>query len=128
MDERSPSRPRLLYVPAATPPEAIVQGLGLMAPRGVLILNGDAAPLPAALVAFLGRLLGDGLARLAAEEHLTAISGGTTAGVFGLLGAGFARWGRTAAHQGQIISFDIRQDAIELRALLAQLLRIALPS
>ena len=66
------------------------------APRGVLILNGGTAELAADLAAQLGAVLQDGLARVAAEDHLTVITGGTDAGVFHLFGEGLARWGRTA--------------------------------
>ena len=49
------------------------------------------------LEAQLARILQNGPARLAAEEQLTVITGGTDAGIFHLLGQGFAQWGRPAA-------------------------------
>jgi hypothetical protein len=78
------------------PSEAIVAALALPARRALVILNGGTAELVADLAAQLGAVLQDGLARVAAEDHLTVITGGTDAGVFHLFGEGLARWGRTA--------------------------------
>jgi len=79
-----------------TPVKELLGALALPRPRGVLILNGGTAELAADLAAQLGAVLQDGLARVAAEDHLTVITGGTDAGVFHLFGEGLARWGRTA--------------------------------
>jgi hypothetical protein len=79
-----------------TPAKELLGALALPRPRGVLILNGGTAELAADLAAQLGAVLQDGLARVAAEDHLTVITGGTDAGVFHLFGEGLARWGRTA--------------------------------
>ena len=79
-----------------TPSEEIVAALALPVPRALVILNGGTARLAQALQARLAAALADGLARVAAEERLTVITGGTDAGVFHLFGAGLARWGRTA--------------------------------
>jgi len=44
----------------------------------------------------LGRLLQDGLARVAAEEQITLVTGGSATGIFALLGQGLAQWGLEA--------------------------------
>jgi hypothetical protein len=44
----------------------------------------------------LERVLGEGLARIVAEEAITVVTGGTDAGIFHLLGQGLAQWERTA--------------------------------
>jgi hypothetical protein len=55
--------------------------LGLPSPRAVLLVNGGAADMSPADVARLRTLLPEGVARVAAEAGLTAIDGGTQAGV-----------------------------------------------
>jgi hypothetical protein len=79
-----------------TPIGEIVAALALPAPRALVILNGGTASLAHALQARLAAALADGLARVAAEERLTVITGGTDAGIFHLFGEGPARWGRAA--------------------------------
>lgn len=93
-----------VYAPRGTNPQQIIQALALPRPRGLLVLNGGTAQLEPDLQAQLGHLLGDGLARVAAEEGLTLVTGGTDAGVFALLGEGLARWGRTAPCVGVVVA------------------------
>jgi hypothetical protein len=76
--------------------EQIVEALALPQPRGLVILNGGTAQLDPALQGQLGLALGQGLARLVAEDSFTAITGGTDAGIFHLFGQGLGRWGCTA--------------------------------
>lgn len=87
---------RLVRVVAETAAERIVDALDLPRPRAVLVVNGGTAELDSLLEAQLGRLLQDGVARLASEEQLTLVTGATDADIFALLGQGLARWGRTA--------------------------------
>jgi hypothetical protein len=60
--------------------------LELARPRGAVVLNGGTADLAPGLSDRLRRALGDGLARVAIEEALTVVSGGTDAGIFALFG------------------------------------------
>ncbi len=85
----------LRAAPATSARESIA-ALALPKPRAVLILNGGTAELEPEVAAALSSALGEGLARVIAEEGITAITGGTDAGVFHLFGEGLARWGRTA--------------------------------
>ncbi len=78
------------------PIKQVVQALKLPRPRGVLVVNGGTAKLEADLAAKLALLFENGLARVAAEEQLTIVTGATDAGIFTLLGKGLERWGRTA--------------------------------
>jgi hypothetical protein len=87
---------RLIRPRAGAAAHEILSALALPRPRALLILNGGTAELAPDLAAQLGGVLGEGLARAAAEEQLTVITGGTDAGVFRLFGGGLARWGRTA--------------------------------
>lgn len=66
--------------------EEAVATLALPRPRGVIVLNGGTAELPADLLAALRRSLGEGVARVAVEERLTVVTGGTDAGIFSLFG------------------------------------------
>ena len=73
-----------------------MRALALPPPRALLVLNGGTAELAHDLQAQLARLLGDGLARVVAEEHITVITGATDAGIFALFGQGAERWRLTA--------------------------------
>jgi hypothetical protein len=66
--------------------EEAVAALALPRPRGVIVLNGGTAELPGDLVATLRSSLGNGIARVAVEERLTVVTGGTDAGIFSLFG------------------------------------------
>jgi hypothetical protein len=98
------NRARAIYVPQDAAGQQIFDALDLPQPRALVVLNGGTAGIEAGLQARLGRLLQDGLARVAAEEQITMITGGTDAGIFGLLGAGLAKWGRTAPCIGVTVS------------------------
>jgi hypothetical protein len=87
---------RVVYAPQGAAIEPIITALELPSPRGVLVVNGGTAQLPPDLATRLSLLFQDGLARVAAEEQLTLVTGATDAGIFTLLGQGLARWGRAA--------------------------------
>jgi hypothetical protein len=67
-----------------------VAALQLEPPRALVVLVGSTHELPADLATALRSSLGEGLARLAADEQLTAITGGTDAGIFALFGRALA--------------------------------------
>jgi hypothetical protein len=90
------NRARALYVSQDAAAKQIIDALELPRPRALLVLNGGTAEMEAELQAQLGHLLQDGLARIAAEQQITLITGGTNAGIFSLLGHGLAKWGRPA--------------------------------
>jgi hypothetical protein len=98
------NRVRALYVSQDTATKQIIDALELPRPRALLILNGGTAEMGAKLQLQLGQLLQDGLARIAAEQQITVITGGTDAGVFALLGHGLAKWGRTAPCIGVVVA------------------------
>jgi len=77
-----------VVVPRAVDGAEVVTALGLPPAVGLVVLNGGTAPLPQALERRLASLLQDGLARVVTEERLTALTGGTDAGVFALFGRG----------------------------------------
>lgn len=83
-------------VPATARPAAVLAALGLPPTRGLVVLNGGTAEIDPALAVALRRLLGDELARVASEQRLTLLTGGTEAGIFAVLGEGLAAAGRTA--------------------------------
>jgi TRPM family ion channel len=66
--------------------KAAATALALPHPRGVVVLNGGTTELPADLIAALRDTLGNGIARVAVEERLTVVTGGTDAGIFSLFG------------------------------------------
>jgi hypothetical protein len=67
--------------------DELVAALGLPRPRGTVVLNGSAAELDDDLVARLAAVVGgDGLAGMAVRQGLTAVTGGTDAGIFSILG------------------------------------------
>jgi hypothetical protein len=86
----------LAHVRQDTPADDIIAALKLPRSRGLICLNGGTAKLSEALKIQLRRLLVDSLARVAAENILTLVTGGTDAGIFSLLGEGLAKWGRQA--------------------------------
>ncbi len=90
------NRARALYVSQGAAAKQIIDALELPRPRALLVLNGGTAEMEAELQGQLGRLLQDGIARIAAERQITLITGGTDAGIFSLLGQGLAKWGQTA--------------------------------
>ncbi|HLV98998.1 MAG TPA: hypothetical protein VKT82_10000 [Ktedonobacterales bacterium] len=86
----------LVYARKGAAIKPLINALKLPTPRGVLIVNGGTAQLDADLATKLGLLFENGLARVAAEEQLTIVTGATDAGIFTLLGKGLERWERKA--------------------------------
>jgi hypothetical protein len=74
-----------VLVPATVSGEQAVAALGLRRSRGVIVLNGGTADLPAGLSTALRHTL-EALAGVAVEERLAVVTGGTDAGVFALFG------------------------------------------
>lgn len=64
--------------------------LQLEPPRGLVVLVGSTTELPTGMASALRSSLGEGLAGVTADEHLTAVTGGTDAGIFALFGRGLA--------------------------------------
>jgi hypothetical protein len=105
----SGSQAYAVRIPQGVAAGRIVGALGLPRPRALLVLNGGTAELEDQLKRQLGRQIADGLARAAAEEQITLVTGATDAGVFTLLGQGLNAWGRTAPCIGVTV------DALSLR-------------
>jgi hypothetical protein len=97
----------LVHVAQHTPADSIVAALKLPQPRAVICLNGGTAELDEGLNTGLRRLMVDGLARIAAENSITLVTGGTDAGIFSLLGAGLEKWGCKAPCLGVIPSTQV---------------------
>jgi hypothetical protein len=87
---------QVLYVDQEASGSELIRALKLPAPRALVVLNGGTAALEPDLDERLAEILCQGLARVAAEDELTLITGATNAGVFKLLGAGLEQWSRTA--------------------------------
>jgi hypothetical protein len=85
-------RAQAIRVIASIPAKEIIEQLHLPAPRGLICLNGGTAKLDEQLHEHLKSLLADGLARVAAEELFSVITGGTDAGIFSLFGIGIQSW------------------------------------
>src|ERR1051326_3827884 len=92
----SGNQARVVHARKGAAVKPLISALNVPGPRGVVVLNGGTAQLDANLATQLSLLLADGLARVAANEELTMITGATDAGIFTLLGQGLERWGRTA--------------------------------
>lgn len=92
-----PDGRRALAVLAATDVSGAdaVAALRLEPPRALIVLVGSTNELPPGGATALRSSLGEGLARLAGGEHLTAITGGTDAGIFALFGRALAGWPTT---------------------------------
>ena len=71
--------------PTVTGEEAAA-ALELPRPRALVVLNGGTTTVSPAVHASLHGLLGEGLARVAIDERLTVVTGGTDAGIFALFG------------------------------------------
>jgi hypothetical protein len=85
----------VVEVAADVPGDELLGALELPRPRGTVVLNGSAAELDHALGERLSAVVGaGGLAGTAGRERLTAVTGGTDAGIFSILGAGME--GRSA--------------------------------
>jgi hypothetical protein len=90
------NRALAVYASAAADGLAIVKALGLSRPRAILLINGGASAMPSAQMDRLRRLLADGVARVAAEEDIAVIDGGTKAGIMQIIGEECARAEGTA--------------------------------
>jgi hypothetical protein len=97
-------RARAVQVPRAAPAAEVVAALGLPPTRGLVVLNGGTAELAPVPAGVLRRVIGDELARVAAEQRLTLLTGGTDAGLFAVLGEGLAAAGHTAPCIGVVPS------------------------
>jgi len=86
----------MVQVSPDTPVAQIVTALGLSFPHALVLLNGGTAQLAPSLQLQLTAILQDGLAKLASQRQVTLMTGATDAGIFSLLGQGFAKWKRTA--------------------------------
>lgn len=86
----------VVRVAEGIPASQIVSTFGIMYPRAVLVLNGGTAELEDVLAHQLQHHIAETVAQVAAAEQIMLITGGTAAGVFGLLSQGLRRWGRTA--------------------------------
>lgn len=87
---------RLVRAAPQTPPEALLAALDLGAPRALVVLCGGARGMSRQEIEAVRPLIVDGLARLAAQERVAILDGGTNSGVMALIGAGAARYGLTA--------------------------------
>jgi hypothetical protein len=74
------------FAPASVSGEEAIAALRLPRPRGVIVLNGGTSELSRGLEAAVRRSLGHGVARVAVEERLTVVTGGTDAGIFSIFG------------------------------------------
>jgi hypothetical protein len=72
--------------PASISGEEALAALALSRPRGVIVLNGGTTELSPDVETALQRSLGHGAARVAVEERLTVVTGGTDAGIFSIFG------------------------------------------
>jgi hypothetical protein len=75
-----------VFAPPTVAGEEAAAALELPRPRGLIVLNGGTSDLSPELEAALRRTLGAGIARVAIEEGLDLVTGGTDAGIFALLG------------------------------------------
>jgi TRPM family ion channel/uncharacterized protein DUF4231 len=89
-------RPAILTEPQA-PASRVLRLLGLSKSHGLIVFNGGTADLPQGMADKLLGILRDGVLRLVAENGLTLLTGGTDAGVFGVLGQ--ASEGSTNTHR-----------------------------
>lgn len=87
------NRASAVRTPIGAAGATIVEALGLLLPRAVLLLNGGASDMSSAEMARLHGLLVMGVARVVAEEGITVIDGGTQAGVMQMMGEGHAAAG-----------------------------------
>jgi len=87
---------RAVYVPTGAEGAAIAAALQLPPPRAVVMISGGASDMSPIEMARLRTLLVEGVARVAAEESITLIDGGTQAGVMQMIGEGRAARGGDA--------------------------------
>jgi hypothetical protein len=67
-----------------------VAALQLESPRALIVLGGSTNELSPNVTTALRSSIGEGLARVAADERLTVVTGGTDAGVFAIFGQALA--------------------------------------
>jgi hypothetical protein len=84
------STARVVFTSRDAAVDDVVRALAVEVRTGVVVLNGGTVDFPAEIEARLAPLLAEGLARVVAEDGLTAITGATDAGAFALFGAGLA--------------------------------------
>lgn len=84
--------------------EEILRCLALGPARALLILNGGTANNAITSQARVEELLREGLARIAAEAGITALTGGTDVSLFSSFAEGLTRWGSRAACIGVAVS------------------------
>jgi len=100
--------PQIMHLPSSFFIPAILTELKLPAPRPTVLLNGSTSSQQTTLYERVQSLIQDGLARWLVEQNASVITGGTDAGIFALLGQGFARWGRPAACIGIAVANLVR--------------------
>jgi hypothetical protein len=81
---------KAVHAPTGIEGAAIAAALELPTPRAVLMLSGGAADISPTEVCRLRDLLVEGVARIAAEEGIAVMDGGTQAGVMQMIGEGHA--------------------------------------
>ncbi|MGC8947325.1 MAG: hypothetical protein ACP5N6_14345 [Anaerolineae bacterium] len=77
-------------------PDALLAALDLGFPRALVVLCGGAGGMSQREIEAVRPLIVDGLARLAAQEQIAILDGGTNSGVMALVGEGAAHHGLTA--------------------------------
>jgi len=87
---------RAVYAPTGAEVAAIIAALELPSPRAILIISSGASDMSPTEVGQLQELLIEGVARVAAEEGIAVLDGGTRAGVMQMIGEGHAAAGSTA--------------------------------
>ena len=90
------NRALAVRAPAAADGLAIAKALRLLPSQAFLLIHGGASGIPSAKMDQLRNLLAEGVARLAAEEGIAIINGGTQAGVMRIIGEEHARAGSSA--------------------------------
>jgi len=87
---------RAVHAPEHVDVTAILSALDLGSPRALVVITSGAGGMNEDEINRVRPLFVDGLARLAAEEHIAILDGGTDAGVMALTGEGAARHRLTA--------------------------------
>jgi hypothetical protein len=79
---------RAVHAPENVDVSTILSALDLGSPRALAVITGGASGMSEDEINRVRPLLAGGLARLAAEEHIAILDGGTNAGVMALIGEG----------------------------------------
>ena len=90
------NKARAVYVPTGAEGAAVVAALELPPPRAVVMVSGGASDMSPTEIARLRALFVEGVGRVAAEESITLIDGGTRAGVMQMMGESRAAGGGDA--------------------------------